>query len=532
MMLGGGDPERTHGDFEAVQRGWAARTEASRRWRRHLYRNSRVLVNVATLLQQREIAPQGRLKALERWAEMETMVRGKEETLNTGENTKSTISIAFSEDGKFLASTHGDHTVKVFACESGALIRSFEGHPRTPWTVSFDSKCSFRFASGCLAYQVRVWDLRDDGICSRMALMEQEVISICFHPRVDAIAFASGKAVYLWRYNEMNSEPLKVGECPKNVRCVRFTPCAEFLIVGSACVNGSPRTFHFVNSRQERTVCLETWKFLPNIEAFLRKSTSPRGERTGIIRKRLSDHAVLYSSGGFDISPDGTMICLISFEGSSNDRRGAYNIEDVGSLSLENRHSPLEQPLFVHTGFQRHVASPSKVRRRFMSRDGGEERAQDDCDEEISGRIARAHRMVNERIFPLRSSSQDSMYKLVVLNLGNKDAPSIRSEHMLGIDRARGVTSIKFSPTCEHIVLAYGIRLRPQLSSFTSSTNSRHRIAVVFHAPLDSDVISPRCVITSLEDDVNIACFHPLVGNGLVYGTRQGKLRRYGRGVR
>ncbi|KAK8685114.1 hypothetical protein V6N13_041122 [Hibiscus sabdariffa] len=32
-------------------------------------------------------------------------------------------------------------------------------------------------------------------------------------------------------------------------------------------------------------------------------------------------------------------------------------------------------------------------------------------------------------------------------------------------------------------------------------------------------------VLPSVEDEVNVACFHPSVGGGLVYGTKEGKLR-------
>ncbi|GAU27554.1 hypothetical protein TSUD_29860, partial [Trifolium subterraneum] len=32
-------------------------------------------------------------------------------------------------------------------------------------------------------------------------------------------------------------------------------------------------------------------------------------------------------------------------------------------------------------------------------------------------------------------------------------------------------------------------------------------------------------VLPSAEDEVNVACFHPFPGAGLVYGTKEGKLR-------
>jgi len=48
------------------------------------------------------------------------------------DNPISTIAIAISPDGDTVATTHGDHTVKVFKISSGELLRTFLGHPRTP----------------------------------------------------------------------------------------------------------------------------------------------------------------------------------------------------------------------------------------------------------------------------------------------------------------------------------------------------------------------------------------------------------------
>ena len=50
---------------------------------------------------------------------------------------RSTIAAAFSPDGKLLASTHGDHTVKLIDCRTGRCVRTLTGHRRTPWAVRY-----------------------------------------------------------------------------------------------------------------------------------------------------------------------------------------------------------------------------------------------------------------------------------------------------------------------------------------------------------------------------------------------------------
>ena len=58
-----------------------------------------------------------------------------------------------------MASTHGDHSINVTCVRTGKHIRHLEGHPRTPWCIAFHPTSPDILASGCLAGQVRVWDL-------------------------------------------------------------------------------------------------------------------------------------------------------------------------------------------------------------------------------------------------------------------------------------------------------------------------------------------------------------------------------------
>lgn len=123
------------------------------------------------------------------------------EELPLDANVSSTISIAMSKDGQYYASTHGDHTVKVFHYQNQhhQQVRCFRGHPRTPWSVKFNPINSNILASGCLGFQVRIWSIEQNG-CLGLLRLEAPIISLSFHPNGNHIAIASGSRLEIWNY--------------------------------------------------------------------------------------------------------------------------------------------------------------------------------------------------------------------------------------------------------------------------------------------------------------------------------------------
>eukprot|EP00586_Coscinodiscus_wailesii_P013466 CAMPEP_0172511490 /NCGR_PEP_ID=MMETSP1066-20121228/236873_1 /TAXON_ID=671091 /ORGANISM="Coscinodiscus wailesii, Strain CCMP2513" /LENGTH=674 /DNA_ID=CAMNT_0013290889 /DNA_START=168 /DNA_END=2189 /DNA_ORIENTATION=+ len=127
--------------------------------------------------------------------------------LDESQQAISTISVAFSNDGMALASTHGDHSVKITCCHSGRLLRRLDGHPRTPWTVKFHPTNSKIVASGCLGFQVRIWNWRrQHGVCIDMIRLDYAIISLAFHPTGSVLAVASGSSLHLWNYDDTQAQ--------------------------------------------------------------------------------------------------------------------------------------------------------------------------------------------------------------------------------------------------------------------------------------------------------------------------------------
>src|SRR5207249_1505905 len=79
-------------------------------------------------------------------------------------SVRSTFLMVFSPNGEKVASTHGDHKIYISLIRTGKMIQTLEGHPRTPWCLAFHPSLKDVVASGCLAGEVRVWDIRS-GAC-------------------------------------------------------------------------------------------------------------------------------------------------------------------------------------------------------------------------------------------------------------------------------------------------------------------------------------------------------------------------------
>ncbi|KAF3665456.1 putative beta-amylase 1, chloroplastic-like [Capsicum annuum] len=145
---------------------------------------------------------------------------------------RSTIAAAFSPDGKTLASTHGDHTVKIIDCQSGKCLKVLSGHRRTPWVVRFHPLYSEILASGSLDHEVRLWDAKT-AECIGSRDFYRPIASIAFHAQGEVLAVASGHKLYMWHYNTRGdaSSPAIVLKTRRSLRAVHFHPHgAPFLL--------------------------------------------------------------------------------------------------------------------------------------------------------------------------------------------------------------------------------------------------------------------------------------------------------------
>ncbi|MBI1833173.1 MAG: protein kinase, partial [Planctomycetes bacterium] len=146
--------------------------------------------------------------------------------------------VCFAHDGKLLAAvrTAGDNRttgrtdISLFDPSNGALIKRLHGHTQVSPALAFtpDGK---RLASGGADNTVRVWtiDSEDEPVIFRAA---EEIIAVAFDPRKPRVAvlFKSG-AVRAWNYDdEQGTTTFRVG--PGVVNCVSLSPDGRYLAAG------------------------------------------------------------------------------------------------------------------------------------------------------------------------------------------------------------------------------------------------------------------------------------------------------------
>ncbi|KAF1790863.1 WD40-repeat-containing domain [Phytophthora cactorum] len=265
------------------------------------FRHAKNQQNIASVLLRREFGGSRRQKTVRAigedkeenfWAESESAAK----------TTKSTISIAISPDGKTFASTHGDHTVKIICIETGKVIQTLVGHPRTPWSVKFHPTDPRYVASGCLGFQVRFWDI-ETGRCLYVSTLRHAIISISFHPSGDILAIASGTCVYTWDYQ--HTSPRIAMFSYQTLRSVTFLPDPSKIMVGEA-------NERYVRPQgqappSDLTVTLTMWDFDPSWAL----SPEPLLTKKAMNNSRvILSHALIYNDGGFDISRCGRYLAI------------------------------------------------------------------------------------------------------------------------------------------------------------------------------------------------------------------------------
>jgi WD40 repeat protein len=113
-------------------------------------------------------------------------------------HTNHVFALAFSPDGKILASGSDDKTIRLWEIPSGEIIKELEGHSHFVTSIVFHPKGNL-LASGSWDKTVRLWDIHSAKEIKQLIGHSHYITAVTFSPNGKILASASwDKTVFLW----------------------------------------------------------------------------------------------------------------------------------------------------------------------------------------------------------------------------------------------------------------------------------------------------------------------------------------------
>ncbi len=147
-------------------------------------------------------------------------------------HSNAVTSVAFSPDGKTLASGSEDKTIEMWKLETGKRWYTLTGHSDWVTCVAF-SPDGRTLASSGRDKTIHIWDLNKGKWWYALTGHSDRVSAVAFSPNGEVLASSSrDKTVQLWNLNKGRWISTLTGHA-EGVEAVAFSPGGEFLVTGS-----------------------------------------------------------------------------------------------------------------------------------------------------------------------------------------------------------------------------------------------------------------------------------------------------------
>ena len=521
-----------------------------------------------------------------RWGEADALRRMAGRYAAFSPAPRSTIAVAHSADGRVMASTHGDHTVKVTECATGRVEASLEGHGRTPWVVRFHPTDPNVLASGSLDNTVIVWDRVSQGIVARWDF-GRSISSLAFYPGSDVLLVTAGHKLFQWKYKkyrfhgQLNPDgtPTNAHDAIKvllrttrSLRAVHFHPTGAPLVLTAEVRDMDVETLGPAYTRDlGGNEMLRSTNYDQEAGVYVAADNEePSDERRTVTGRRRELNAPGEAMWQFNYDDDAHKARKTSVNSAPEQARRRvhdmlglfsrrYVTYSMTQMMKRLGSAPVQAALEERST---HSASSSRVSRR----PSGESNASNTADpespcivklklwefetqrdedgeielkpldvllfvlpqtvlcSEMGAHFSPCGRMIATcQACKPSASRQDLPYicELRIYSIDSQNFGQVMSAR--AVKAAHCLTSIQFSPTSGHVLLAYG-RRHPSLCLLMADADSFSQVHTILEIFSTKDLRLVR-IIPSVDDEVNAACFHPMPGQGIVYGTKEGRLR-------
>ncbi len=161
--------------------------------------------------------------------------------------------LAFSPDGRLIATGDCDVKVRFYRATTGELLAEFGGHTAVPHSVAF-SPDGKRLVTGSLDGTIKIWDVASRKPLRTLVGHELEVYKVAISPDGRTIASGSGdKTVRLWEAESGEERRILLGH-EATVTMLAFSSDGSVLATGAR--DGIVKTWDVASGVEKRTLAL------------------------------------------------------------------------------------------------------------------------------------------------------------------------------------------------------------------------------------------------------------------------------------